>query len=220
MRIPQGAAKTVVRILLIDDHPLFRDGLKFLLAGLADGLDFLEADSCESALAHVAAADIILLDLKLPGVNGIEALRAIREASETVTVVVLSSEDDPRVIRRLIDAGAAGFIPKSSTQGLLIAALRLVLAGGSYLPPHVLNSPTTTTNPDTEAATGPLSQLSERQREVVMYAVQGKPNKRIARDLAISEATVKSHLSSAFRILGVRNRTEAVFAVANAPAEN
>lgn len=204
-----------MRILLIDDHILFRDGLKLLLSDLDENTEFLEAEECESALPLAADTDIVLLDLKLPGVHGLEALSALRETAASAAVVVLSSQDDPATIRAAIDAGAAGFIPKSSTQQVLIAALRLVLAGGSYLPPHLLEYTPSAPARNADAA---LAALSERQRETLMCAVQGKANKVIARELDISEATVKAHLSAAFRTLGVRNRTEAVFAVAGAGA--
>lgn len=205
-----------MRILLIDDHILFRDGLKYLLADLDAAPEFLEAGSYEGARALASDVDIVLLDLKLPGMQGLEAITGLRESAARASVVVLSSLDDPATIRAAIDAGAAGFIPKSSTQEVLIAALRLVLAGGSYLPPHLLDETpagATTTDSTPDMA---LANLSDRQREVLMCAVQGKANKVIARDLAISEATVKAHLSASFRALGVSNRTEAVFAVANA----
>lgn len=205
-----------MRILLIDDHILFRDGLKYLLADLDAAPEFLEADNCREGLELAAGADIVLLDLKLPDMHGLEALAAMREAAAAASVVVLSSEDDPGTIRAAIDAGAAGFIPKSSTQDVLIAALRLVLAGGSYLPPHLLDGMPAGRVPAAPAPAAALTHLSDRQREVLMCAVQGKANKVIARDLDISEATVKAHLSASFRALGVSNRTEAVFAVANA----
>lgn len=205
-----------MRILLIDDHILFRDGLKYLLADLDSAPEFLEAGNCREGLDLAAGADIVLLDLKLPDMHGLEALVAMREAAAAASVVVLSSEDDPGTIRAAIDAGAAGFIPKSSTQDVLIAALRLVLAGGSYLPPHLLDGTPAAATTAGPAPSEALANLSDRQREVLMCAVQGKANKVIARDLDISEATVKAHLSASFRALGVSNRTEAVFAVANA----
>lgn len=205
-----------MRILLVDDHVLFRDGLKLLLSGLAPGKQFEEAGSCEAALslAPEPAPDLILLDMNLPGVSGREALRVIRNHYQA-PVVVLSGEDDARLVRQVVEDGAAGFIPKSSTQQVMIAALQLILAGGTYVPPCALSTvliEEVSVAPGDE--TSPLSHLSDRQRDVLKRVVQGKPNKRIASELDISEATVKAHLSAAFRALGVRNRTEAVFAVA------
>lgn len=210
-----------MRALLIDDHHLFRQGLKFLLADLDPGIQFCEADSCAHALqfARGASIDLVLVDLHMPGVKGLDALSAVRAAFETSAVVVLSSEDDPSAIRRSIELGACGFVPKASTPQVLIAALRLVLAGGTYLPPHVLRDCTPTAPGAALHAAGadPVRRpegLSERQLEVLLKAVQGKANKVIAREMQLSEGTVKAHLSAAFRALGVQNRTEAVFAAA------
>lgn len=215
-----------MRALLVDDHHLFRQGLKFLLADLEQGITFLEADSSAQALAMAGGepVDLVLLDLKMPGADGMAALDAIRAAFESSVLVVLSSEDDPRVIRQAIDTGAAGFVPKSSTPQVLVAALRLVLAGGVYLPLDVLRAASggrgagelDELDERAEAALPParIDGLSERQREVLLKAVQGKANKVIARELNLSEGTIKAHLSAAFRTLGVQNRTEAVFAAA------
>lgn len=205
-----------MRILLIDDHALFREGLKFLLCDLADDLEFVEAGSCEAALACGEDVGIALLDLQLPETSGLDALQMIRENLPDTAVVVLSSDDRPEIARAAIEAGAAGFIPKSSSRNLLIAALQLVLAGGCYLPPHLLDAShaSATSGRHRSSVQTPLDHLSERQREVLMGAVRGKPNKVIARDLDITEGTVKAHMSASFRALGVTNRTEAVYAVA------
>lgn len=187
-----------------------------LLGGLAPGNQFDEAGSCEAALAMPAEPppDLILLDMNLPGGSGREALAAVRTHFQA-PVVVLSGEDDARLVRQVVDDGAAGFIPKSSTQQVMIAALQLILAGGTYVPASALHGVMPDAADDSVSGKrSPLSHLSDRQREVLQRVVQGKPNKRIASELEISEATVKAHLSAAFRALGVRNRTEAVFAVA------
>lgn len=206
-----------MRILIVDDHALFRQGLKFLLRDLDADLEIAEAAGCEQAMQLAAQPfSIVLLDLHMPGIAGLEALDAIRHAFESSRIVVLSGEEDPRQVRRAIDAGAAGFIPKSSSPEVLLGALRLVLAGGVYLPAVALKG---VGEPELAAA-GPMTTdrlneaLSERQMEVLRQAVQGKANKVIARELKISEGTVKAHLSAAFRALGVHNRTEAVYAAA------
>jgi DNA-binding NarL/FixJ family response regulator len=209
-----------LRALLIDDHALFRQGLKFILSDLDTDMDFLEATCCEQALAipREQNVDLILLDMNMPGVNGVEALDAVRLAFESSIVVVLSSEDSPGLIRRAIEHGAAGFIPKASTPPVFIAALRLILAGGTYLPPHALGSmPPEVSQADAQANEGrsPMIEgLSDRQLEVLLKAVQGKANKVIAREMDLAEGTVKAHLSASFRALGVQNRTEAVFVAA------
>jgi DNA-binding NarL/FixJ family response regulator len=202
----------VLNILLIDDHELFREGLKLLLAHLADEVTFAEAATCGAALVLEAAPAVILLDYHLPGLRGLDALRELRARFEEAVIVVLSAEEDPELIRRVIEEGAAGFIPKASSHAVMMAALRLVLSGGTYLPPHVLLGYDGIAGPG--AAGNALEQLTQRQVETLRLAMQGKANKVIAREMDISEATVKAHLSASFRTLGVRNRTEAVFAAA------
>lgn len=216
-----------MRVLLVDDHHLFRQGLKFLLADLDARIEFFEADTMDGALALAAAGammELVLLDLYMPGASGMPTLEAIRLAFDSAVVVVLSSEDDSSVIRQAIEHGAAGFVPKSSTPQVLVAALRLVLAGGIYLPPHVLRDSLRVSlyeapaavrcTPDTPKTGTIVEGLSARQLEVLLNAIHGKANKVIAREMKLSEGTVKAHLSAAFRALGVQNRTEAVFVAA------
>lgn len=211
---PLGKA---LKILLVDDHELFREGVKLLLANLADSCDFAEAADLASALAVAAQHrfDIVLLDFRLPGPSGFDALRALRETADAASIVVLSGEDDPALIRRVIDEGAAGFIPKASSHAMMMAALRLIIAGGTYLPAHVLSithDNDAAGDADSGGDAGPsTAHLTERQRDALRLAMQGQSNKVIAREMSVSEATVKAHLSAAFRALGVRNRTEAVF---------
>jgi len=206
-----------MKILLVDDHELFREGIKLLLANLSDDVAFAEASTCAAALGFPAGEhfDVVLLDFHLPGIHGFEALRALRDRFEAAVIVVLSAEENPGLIVQAIDQGAAGFIPKTSTHAVMMAALRLVLAGGTYLPPHALCGAAAapiaaTATPSANA----LNHLTQRQVETLRLAMQGKANKVIARELDVSEATVKAHLSASFRALGVRNRTEAVFAAA------
>lgn len=210
-----------MRILLVDDHALFRGGLKFLLRSLDACLELDEAGDCTQALecARSQAYDLLLLDLKLPGLNGLDALSALREAAPAVPLVVVSGEDEPRVVRAAIERGAMGFIPKSSTPEVLIHALRLILAHGVYLPPKVLDSASVAplqlgSAPPLRGGPASLPGLTPRQMEVLRCVIQGKPNKSIARELDISEGTVKAHLSSVMHTLGARNRTEAVYAAA------
>jgi DNA-binding NarL/FixJ family response regulator len=209
-----------VNILLVDDHALFRSGLKFLLQQLDTGLVLDEAGNCAQALERAAARryDLVLLDLNMPGVSHLDALAALRDAVPDAPVVVLSGEADPNVVRAAIERGAMGFIPKSATPEVLIEALRLVLAHGVYLPLEVLTMSAPAQPPASAPAgsDGAAAQpgLTPRQLEVLRYVIQGKPNKVIARELNLSEGTVKTHLSSVLRAFGARNRTEAVFAAA------
>jgi DNA-binding NarL/FixJ family response regulator len=199
-------------VLVVDDHALFREGLKFLLRELDGSLGIDEAPDCAAALARVAARryDLVLLDLNLPGLRGMDALAALLGAVPGTPTVVLSGEDDPQLVRSAIKAGAMGFIPKSSTHEVLIQALRLVFAGGVYLPPAALDTHTAAAPAAGAATLG----LTPRQMDVLRCVIQGKPNKSIARDLDISEGTVKAHLSAVMQALNARNRTEAVYAAA------
>ena len=209
----------VIKVLLVDDHALLRGGMRYLLRSFDADLEMDEAGNCTEALELVAASsyDLMLLDLNMPGLNGMDALAALREAAPGLPLVVLSGESDPGVVRAAIDSGAMGFIPKSSTPEVLIQALRLVLAHGVYLPPLVLQA---TRAVSSSAPVLPqilstvLPGLTPRQLEVLHCIIRGKPNKVIARDLDLSEGTVKAHLSAVFQTLGVHSRTEAVYAAA------
>src|SRR5262252_3154436 len=203
-----------MNILLVDDHALLREGLKFLLGSLDAALRVDEAGDCAKALEHAAARgyDLVLLDLKMPGTAGLDALQALRDAIPAAPLVVLSGEDNPGVVRAAIERGAMGFIPKSSTPELLIQALRLVLARGVYLPPAVLDAAAEPR--PVNARDAALRGLTPRQVDVLRCVIQGKANKVIARELDISEGTVKAHLSSVLRAFGAHSRTEAVYAAA------
>ena len=210
---------TAPRFVLIDDHALFRDGLRHLLLGFAPAAEILQAGSLAELdeIPGPAHVDLVLLDYHLPGVAGLEGLTRARQLFESATIVVLSGDDNPDTIRLVIQAGAAGFVPKTSSSRILIAALTLVTAGGTYLPPEILQQATAEDGgrgAERELAEDPLHTLSERQREVLRRAIQGKTNKAIARELNISDHTVKVHLSLALKVLGVKNRTEAVYAAA------
>lgn len=217
-----------MRILLVDDHALFREGLKLLLREFTElnrDLAISEASDCAQAAAlHGEQFDLILLDLHMPGVAGLDALGAIRTAFESSRTVVLSGEEDPRQVRRAIESGAAGFVPKSSSPKALRHALTLILDNEIYLPPIALRD-FGDAQPPPQAPAPSREQLrvllTDRQIEVLDQAVEGKSNKVIARRLGISEGTVKAHLSSAFRALGVGNRTEAVYRyAARGPGRN
>jgi len=208
----------VMKILLVDDHPLLRGGMRFLLRSFDAGLEMGEAGNCTEALELVAAGsyDLVLLDLNMPGLSGMDALAALRDAAPGTPLVVLSGESDSAVVRAAIEGGAMGFIPKSSTPEVLIQALRLVLAHGVYLPPLVLETYAVPSSAPVlpQPASTVLPGLTPRQMEVLHCVIRGKPNKVIARELDLSEGTVKAHLSAVFQTLGVHSRTEAVYAAA------
>lgn len=214
-----------MKILLIDDHPLFREGVALLLKPLVEGLETWEAGSCEEAfsvLAQHGSADLVLIDLGLPGLSGLEGLKRLREEHPEVPVVVMSSADDKDTVLSVLDAGAMGFIPKSSTSQVMLGALRLILAKGIYLPPSVFlaarAAPAASPAPASAApapATGRRPSdlgLTPRQADVLHLLLQGKPAKLIGRQLDLSLSTVKAHTSAVLRALNVTTRTQAVLA--------
>lgn len=211
-----------MKILVVDDHPMIREALGTVLRQLDPGIQVLQAGNCEEAFA-VAMREpdltLVLMDLMLPGMNGLVGLRTLREKHPGVPVVVLSASENPDDVMRAIELGAMGFIPKSQSNHVMLSALRLVLAGGVYLPAEILAqqyaSPSAA-EVEAQADTTKMLDtfgLTPRQTEVLALVVQGKPNKVICRELNLSEATVKIHVAAILRALGVANRTQAVVAV-------
>lgn len=212
----------VMKVLLVDDHALFREGLRLLLQRMDAGFEVLEAGHVDAALRTMAQHPdlaLVLLDLGLPDMAGVDALSLMRTQHPGIPVVVISALQDRPCVLEAINRGAMGFIPKSSDSALLTHALRLVLAGGVYIPVSALvdtPEPVDTTTPAGLQAQTEMLQtlgLSARQIEVLVQMVQGLPNKLIARNLGLSEATVKSHVTATLRALRVANRTQAVLAV-------
>lgn len=201
-----------MKILVADDHALIREALRHVLTQLASGVDVLEAPDCEGARRAVAEhsdLDLLLLDLNLPGVGGLALLPELRRDYPALPVVVLSALEDPVTVREALACGAMGFIPKSSSNEVMLSALHLVLAGGRYLPPEALTN--------SADAVAPISAadvvLTERQREVLALMAQGKSNKQICRELNLAEATVKIHVTAILRALKVASRAQAIVAV-------
>jgi two-component system, NarL family, nitrate/nitrite response regulator NarL len=198
-----------MHVLLVDDHALFRDGVALILKVIDGQLLVSHANSCEQALQRLDLGpqpDLILLDLGLPGVGGLEALRQLRERCEGAAIVVLSGTDDMQLARNCIDAGAMGFVHKASDSRVMIDTLRQVLAGQPVLPAAA---------DATAGGVGSESfavQLTPRQREVLLRLIKGMSNRAIALDLGILDSTVKSHVGSVLAALGASNRTEAVYA--------
>jgi DNA-binding NarL/FixJ family response regulator len=211
-----------MHVLLVDDHALFREGLALLLRPLMPGLVAREAGSCEEALQSLqeqGLVDLVLMDLGLPGMSGLQGIATLREQWPAMPVVALSSADDRDTVLQAIDAGAMGFIPKSATSAVLIAALKLILARGIYLPPSAfLGSAPTAPAPLPTAAPASAGKrasdlgLSPRQSEVLYLILQGKPAKLIEREMNLAAGTVKAHTSAVLRALNVTTRTQAVVA--------
>jgi DNA-binding NarL/FixJ family response regulator len=206
-------------ILVVDDHPLYRSGVVYTLQNAGLEVRVVECASLDVAFQRLEAGlqvDLMILDLQMPGYAGLDSVRTVRARYPEVPVLVLSGNEDPAVVRECIDLGAFGFVPKSAPSDQFHAALALVLAGGVYLPPTSLSvgSPGTRAQQDAWKRLG--AHLTERQRQVLLGIVQGKPNKVIARDLGLSDTTVKSHVAHILDALVVSNRTEAVYALARA----
>jgi DNA-binding NarL/FixJ family response regulator len=221
----QGArtrATAAVKVLLVDDHRIFRAGLSQLLSATGH-FDLLQAESRAAAFALLAAHDdveIILLDLGLPDMNGMDLLSQLRSRHASIPVVILSAIEDPATVVEAINRGAMAYLSKASQETELIQALGRVLQGSPYIPPSIVErfSASRTAVPALKSppTPGPRPRelgLTERQAEVLMFLVQGLSNKLIARKLNVTEATVKAHGTSIFRALNVSNRTQAVLAV-------
>ena len=210
-----------MKVLVVDDHPLIRQALLVVLKQLDSDLEVYEAGNCQDALGLVDAhpdLDVVLLDIHLPGVSGLDALQSFRERAPGVPVVVVSASEDPQDVTRALDSGAMGFIPKSQSSQVMIGALRLVLSGGVYLPPEMVRrSPAPGTSVPAPAPANGMTYrdlgLTERQAQVLALLIQGKPNKLICRDLDLAEGTVKIHITAILKALKVSNRTQAVIEV-------
>lgn len=203
------------RLVIADDHPLFRGALREAVGGLFERVDISEAGSFDDVaklLDDSGDVDLILLDLSMPGVRGFSGLMYLRAQYPSVPVVVVSANDDPSVIRRCIDFGASGFIPKTLDIDGMRKAIASVLKGGVWTPPDVdLNAGT---DAETAELMGRLATLTPQQVRVLMMLSEGLLNKQIAYELSVSEATVKAHVSAILQKLGVESRTQAVIAAA------
>jgi DNA-binding NarL/FixJ family response regulator len=205
-----GRGSDGICIAIADDHPLMRDALASAIGSAVPGARFVEAGTLEATLALVAqtpAPDLLLMDIHMPGTDGLSGVRAIRMRSPQVPVAVVSADDDPAAVRVMLALGVAGFIPKTESPAVIASAVRLVLAGGVYVPPRLMG-PGASASRAAEAPSG----LTGRQIDVVRLLARGLSNKAIARELNVSEGTVKVHLLAVFRALDVRNRTSAVLA--------
>lgn len=196
-----------MKILLADDHKLVRAGLVLVLKQMQDGVELLEAGTSLEAVTLAEEnkdLDLVLMDLDLPDGSGLEALSAINAKTPTLPVVILSAMEDQAMIARSMELGARGFIPKSASGEVMINSLRLVLSGGICLPPGYA---------DAQRSNGgdERPNLTQRQLEVLRYMAQGNSNKEIARELGISENTVRVHISAIISALDATNRTEAAY---------
>jgi len=199
-----------MKVLVVDDHALFREGMTFMLRELSESVDVLETETCEKALEMASShqdLDLILLDYVMPGTNGVKEVSNFQSAWPSTPIVIISGVANDWDIAQSFRHGVMGFIPKTYSSTQMLEALHQVLKGERYLPPE-----------DAERVSAFLDdrdeelRVTKRQREILALLAQGLTNKAIARQLDISDNTVRVHLATIFKILGVSTRTEAIFA--------
>ena len=204
---------TRYKLLIADDHPLFRDALGTSLAGQFGNVDIVEAgdlDGVNAELERDSDVDLVLLDLSMPGVRGFSGLMYLRAQYPSVPVVVVSAHEEPSVVRRCMEFGASGFIPKSLSVSAIREAVGQILAGEVWTPPDV----DLDVDEESEIAeiSARMATLTPQQVRVLMMLGEGLLNKQIAYELSVSEATVKAHVSAILQKLNVESRTQAVIA--------
>jgi len=204
------------RIIIADDHPLFREALKLAIAQALPGATALEVDSVDTLLAALNEhpdVDLLLLDLGMPGAHGFSALVQTRAHYPAVPVVVISGREDQDIAQRTLVHGASAFIAKSASLSTIIDALQTILQGGVWNPPEprsVVGGRGNSVPPDEADAARRVASLTPQQFRVLSMLCSGQSNKRIALQLAVSEATIKAHMTAILEKMGAENRTQAV----------
>jgi DNA-binding NarL/FixJ family response regulator len=204
-----------MKLLIVDDHPFLRDGLAALLMQIGPDTTVLQARDADEGIASLdnhPDLDVVILDLAMPGMEGLQALSEFGRKRPDLPVIVLSSSEDPRDVRRALASGALGYVPKSASQHVLLSAIRLVLNGDLYVPPLILDEKINTNARRNTGTEGASNRLTARQVEILKLLSEGRPNKTIAATLALSEKTVKTHITAIFKALNVVNRTQAAAA--------
>jgi two-component system, NarL family, nitrate/nitrite response regulator NarL len=208
-----------MKLLIVDDHPIYRKGLIALLDQMDPDTALLQANDATQALALIAEnddLDVVILDLVIPGMDGLRAIAEFGKIRQELPVIILSSSENPADVRAALANGALGYVPKSAAEHTLLAAIRIVLNGDIYVPPFVLLQAETARLAGLKIESdSDRPVLTERQIEVLRRISAGQMNKVIAVELGLSEKTVKSHINAIFRALNVMNRSQAA-AVARA----
>lgn len=197
-------------IVVADDHPLMRAALCQALDSLRPRATIVQAATVAQTLSAAGgepAPDLVLMDLRMPDATGTSGIRSVREHAPHVPLAVVSADDDMATVKEVLALGVAGYIPKTDPAAVVAGAVQLILAGGTYVPPRLIHA--VGLPPETQAS---VPGLTNRQVEVLRLLARGLPNKIIARELGVSDGTVKVHLLAVFRALNVRNRTAAVIA--------
>lgn len=209
-------------ILIVDDHTLFVDAMKHVLVKLQDEVEVITATNAEQALQIAEQREdlnLLLLDLNLPGMSGQEALSMLIEKFPLLPVVMLSGTDEVAMMQAAIDAGAMGFIPKSTSEKVVLSALHLVLSGGVYVPKEMVDKSRVSKPVEQESTSDEFAQrlgLTPRQFDVLQFMLGGHANKVIARQLNLTEATVKAHVTAIMKTLKVQKRTQIPMAIEKA----
>ncbi|ABV92213.1 two component transcriptional regulator [Dinoroseobacter shibae DFL 12 = DSM 16493] len=219
---PAIEARPVSSILIVDDHPLYSDALESALEMMFTGCDIRKAQTLNAALETAQDGfdpDLVMFDLKLPDVTGVSGFKTLRNRLPDARFLVISSLASVELVQSLLNEGAAGFLPKDTSTARLRDALAKIAAGGTFVPKDFRKA-------ETEGVEGPaaefdhpkLAELTPQQQRIMRLICKGKPNKEIAYELSLAEATVKAHITALLRRLGARNRTEAVVVVEEAMA--
>jgi len=204
-----------VRILVADDHKLVRDGLRPFLRELDSEAEIIDAATLDEAVAAIDGGalrpDLVLLDLMMPGMAGLDGLTRIKALAPGIPVVIVSGYSSRDHVQAAVQAGAAGFIPKTVGGTAMVNALRLVLSGETYLPSSSFFEPSESSPPlRPGAAPPPFDRLSRREGEILAQLIEGRTNKEIAQALSLQEITIKVHLRNVYRKIGAANRAQAV----------
>lgn len=221
MSMPQPSFDPTQWALIVDDHPLFCDALELTLKSVAGYCEVVTADCMEAALERIAQAktapSLVLLDLNLPDVSGLDGLISLKRQASKTPVIIVSSMTDNAIIKGAIVAGASGFVPKHSPRSVFQDALATIEAGQVFTPADFVEGDTSAADNETLSR---LSSLTNQQARILELICEGKLNKQIAYDLSIAETTVKAHVTAIMRKLCVQSRTQAVLVAQNAKFAN
>lgn len=219
----EASMEPAYKVLIADDHPLFREAISSVIASGFAGSQIIETDDLDSALEMTKTnddLDLILLDLNMPGMHGLNGLITLRNEAPTIPVVIVSAEEDKQVVLQAITYGAVGFITKSSPRAQMTEAIQQILKGNVYLPSDIIRTGKESSNRRSRREDNPISpellnSLTRRQLLVLERMSKGESNKQIAYNLNIAETTVKAHVSAILRKLSVHNRVQAILAASD-----
>lgn len=208
-----------IKVLMVDDHALFRDGMRYVLQQLADEVEVIDSGNFLDGMKQAASnpdLDLALLDLHMPGSEGVKSILAFHESNPSIPLVVVSGSDQREDIEKVMEYGAMGFISKMSSSKIMLAALRMVMDGGVYLPPQLLQQAMAGLDQgavvDRRTDRSNKNGLTTRQMQTLQYLAEGLSNKEISARMNLAEGTVKIHTAAVYQALRVNSRLEAVSA--------